>query len=75
MIQIIGKKTFVGKGDRRYFILYFGQRSENTEGLESGFEFVEQNVFQKAKINGKYEPVYGKNYSGKAFINDLELIQ
>lgn len=72
MIQVIGKKSFVGKENKRFLVIYYGQVAENTEGLETMFEFVNEGVFSKVRINGKYNPVYGKSFNGKAYLIDVE---
>lgn len=74
MIQVIGKKSFVGKNETRFFLLFYGFPNENTIGLEVASEFVSEAVYNKAKVNGRYEPIYGRNYSGRAVINDLESV-
>lgn len=70
-INLIGKQSFVSKKGTQCNIIHFLTVRDNVEGFAAETAFVEDSIFNKARVNGKYKVVYGCYNNGRAYIADL----
>lgn len=71
-IYVFGKQSFTSKAGKVCNILHFGVKNDNVEGWAVKTSFVSASVFDKAEVDSLYNCIYGVNYNGSAYIEDIQ---